>query len=519
MKHLRKIMALVLSLAMVLAMSITAFATEGSGTTQTYSITITNATGTYNAYQVFAGNLVEEEGKKILTNISWGSGVNQFSYQIGVDENNSAKMSNSATEIAEYLSGKDDSEARKFAAIAANNVKETATGSATANSGNAFIDKLPAGYYVIKNTVNGTSGESESRYILQVVGNTKVANKANVPSFEKKLKDINDSTDSNYTDWQDSADYDIGDEIPFKLEGTVASNYADYKGAYYFAFHDVEESGLTFNKKSVKVFIGNTKIDSGYTVVTDNLKDGCTFEVVFSDLKTISGVNAGTKIVVEYTSTLNENAVLGNQGNVNKAKLEFSNNPNEEQEGSNKPSTGETPWDNVIVFTYMVEVNKVDQDNKALSGANFKLEKKVPGENNEENWKLAKEITDLSTTKFEFKGLDDGDYKLTETKTPDGYNTIDPITFTVTATHDIEWTTKSRTEVLGTFKGDKVSGDIKLTASKEQGKLSTDVVNKSGSLLPETGGIGTTIFYIVGVVLVLGAGVLFVTKKRMNADK
>ena len=108
---------------------------------------------------------------------------------------------------------------------------------------------------------------------------------------------------------------------------------------------------------------------------------------------------------------------------------------------------------------------------------------------------------------------------MTETKTPDGYNTIDPITFTVTATHDIEWTTKSRTEVLGTFKGDKVSGDIKLTASKEQGKLSTDVVNKSGSILPSTGGIGTTIFYIVGVVLVFGAGVLLVTKKRMNADK
>lgn len=89
----------------------------------------------------------------------------------------------------------------------------------------------------------------------------------------------------------------------------------------------------------------------------------------------------------------------------------------------------------------------------------------------------------------------------------------------MTADHDIVWTNKSRTDVLTELKGDKVNGNITLTANKEQGKLSTDVVNKSGSLLPETGGIGTTIFYIVGVVLVLGAGVLLVTKKRMNTDK
>ena len=518
MKHLKKIMALVLSLAMVLAMSITAFATEGSGTTQPYSITITNATGTYNAYQVFAGNLVEEEGKKILTNISWGSGVNQFSYQIGVDESNNAKMSNSATEIAEYLSGKDDSEARKFAAIAANNVNKTVTGSAIANSGTAVISNLPAGYYVIKNTVNGANGESESRYILQVVGNITVANKANVPSFEKKLKDINDSTDSNYTDWQDSADYDIGDTIPFKLEGTVAANYADYKGKYYFAFHDVEEKGLTFNPQSVKVYVGNSTepLTNTYYEVKTGTSDGCTFEVIFKNLKNISGVGAGTKIRVEYTSTLNENATIGKHGNVNTANLEFSNNPNEEQKGEDKPSTGETSWDNVIVFTYKVVVNKyansVDPNNK-LAGAEFTLSKKMK----DDTTKNIAVVKSTDGTYFTFNGLDDGDYVLTETKTPDKFNTISPITFTVTAEHDIVWTSQNRDAVLTNLSGNAASGEITFTANEDKTELSTDVINKSGSTLPETGGIGTTIFYVVGVVLMLGAGVLLITKRRMSA--
>lgn len=514
-------MALVLSLAMVLAMSITAFATEGSGTTQPYSITITNATGTYNAYQVFAGNLVEEEGKKILTNISWGSGVNQFSYQIGVDESNNAKMSNSATEIAEYLSGKDDSEARKFAAIAANNVNETATGSATANSGTAVISNLPAGYYVIKNTVNGASGESESRYILQVVGNTTVANKANVPSFEKKIKDTNDTTGET-TGWQDSADYDINDVIPFKLEGTVAANYDQYT-TYTFKFHDKEDAGLTYQGVTkVYAMNGSNEISIPATAYTVNDSaeshqgDDCTFEVVFNNLKEITGVTANTKIVVEYNSKLNENAVLGNQGNVNTARLEFSNNPNVNQGGS----TGKTPWDSVIVFTYKVVVNKYadklpTDGGKKLSGAEFTLTKKLPN-NGTKNIAVVKSE---DGTSFTFKGLDDGQYVLTETKTPDKYNTIAPIEFTVTAGHAVEWNGKTRTDVLTSLTGDVTSGEITFTSSDDYAQLSTDVVNKSGSLLPETGGIGTTIFYIVGVVLVLGAGVLLVTKKRMNADK
>ena len=220
-------------------------------------------------------------------------------------------------------------------------------------------------------------------------------------------------------------------------------------------------------------------------------------------------------ITVEYESTLNVKANLGNQGNVNKANLEFSNNPNQEQGGT--PETGETPWDNVIVFTYQVVVNKyansVEEANK-LAGAEFTLEKVLKdGTKNT----IAVVKSDDGTS-FTFKGLDDGDYILTETTTPDGYNTIEPITFTVTAEHTITWDGTNRTAVLTSLSGNAASGVITFTAAVNDGSLSTDVVNNSGTQLPSTGGIGTTIFYVLGSVLVLAAVVLLVTKKRMSTN-
>ena len=124
-----------------------------------------------------------------------------------------------------------------------------------------------------------------------------------------------------------------------------------------------------------------------------------------------------------------------------------------------------------------------------------------------------------SGTKFTFNGLDDGEYVLTETKTPDEYNTIEPITFTVNADHTITWDGTNRNSVLTKLVGNKVTGEITLTHNKTEGSLSADVVNKKGSTLPSTGGIGTTIFYVVGVILMLGAGVLLVTKKRMSSNR
>lgn len=203
---------------------------------------------------------------------------------------------------------------------------------------------------------------------------------------------------------------------------------------------------------------------------------------------------------------------MGEHGNVNNAKLQFSNNPNDSQGGENGP-TGETPWDNVIVFTYKVEINKVNENSQPLSGAEFTLSKKlVDG--------TTKDITvvkNTAGTSFTFSGLDDGEYILTETKTPSRYNTISPITFIVTADHDITWEKQNRDAVLTKMSGNKVNGEIDLTANKAEGSLSADVVNKSGSTLPTTGGMGTTIFYVVGSILVLGAAILLITKKRMSA--
>ena len=337
--------------------------------------------------------------------------------------------------------------------------------------------------------------------------NVTVAPKSDVPSFEKKLKDSND-TEGTLSDWQDAADWDMGDDVPFKLEGTVASNYADYD-TYYFAFHDVEENSLTFNKDSVKVYVDDTEITSGYSVVTEGLTDGCTFEVKFADLKTIDGVKAGSKIRVEYTSTLNENAVLGKHGNVNKAKLQFSNNPNDSQNGETSP-TGETPWDNVIVFTYKTVINKVDDKNQPLKGAEFTLSKKMK----DGSTKTVAVVKDSEGTTFTFNGLDDGDYVLTETKTPAGYNSIKPITFTVTANHTITWEGEDRDTILTSLSGNAASGEITFTPTDDKSELDTNVVNKPGSSLPETGGMGTIVLYAAGAVLVIAAGVYFGLKKK-----
>lgn len=138
----------------------------------------------------------------------------------------------------------------------------------------------------------------------------------------------------------------------------------------------------------------------------------------------------------------------------------------------------------------------------------FTLYKKVNGE-----WTTVKTISAGDTTTFTFSGLDDGDYKLSETTTPNGYNTISDVEFTVTADHDIE----SDSPALNSLSGVVTTGELTFTPSITDDSLTTDVVNKKGSVLPSTGGMGTTILYVVGTVLVLAAGILLVTKKRMDA--
>lgn len=492
-----------------------------------YTITIENTTTghTYEAYQIFAGDLSNQAESDtsngtnaVLSNITWGNGVDGAALLAELKTVDPFTACTDAVTVAEKLHESKNSSTvvKAFAAIVAKHLTNVATTSGTydANNKSYTISGLDAGYYLVKDQDGSVTGnEAYTRFIIEVVENSTVATKSAVPSSEKKVQDTNDSVANSTTGWQDSADYDIGDDVPFQLTGTVASNYADYK-VYKFIFHDKLSAGLTFNN-DVKVYVDGVEITTGYTVVTEGFDDGCTFEVRFADLKQIAAsVNAGSKITVEYTAKLNEGADVGTPGNNNTMHLEYSNNPNNAQDG--EQDTGNTPDDTVAVFTYELDVDKIDKDNNPLKGAGFTLYKwkeveKTEGETITKTFDwvaVSEEIKDEDLTTFVFKGLDDGKYKLVETTTPVGYNTIAPIEFEITATHS---TTVTELNVTPT------DADVQMNADANSGVIETDVVNNTGSTLPETGGMGTTILYVGGGILVLAAIVLLIAKRRTAA--
>lgn len=491
MKRVKRVLALLAAFALVLAMAVPAFA---DGANQ-YTISVPEGSNhTYQVYQIFTGDY-SSDGK--LSNIKWGQNSNSRGDNVNIGDKVNENVLNQLAAVAAKPEEEKLAVIEQYANLSEN-------GMDTVSESKPI--KVAAGYYLFKDTTTGISGNT---YIAEVVGNVSIkAKNSHVPGFEKKLKDTND-TEGTTTDWQDVADHDIGDEIPFKLEGTVPADYDAEYTSYYFAFHDEEEAGLTFNPKSVKVSVDGDEITTGFEVKTST-NDGCSFEVVFSNLKAIKAVHAGSKIRVEYTSTLNPNAVIGGDGNLNKAQLEYSNNPRDTS------SKDKTVWDNVVVFTYQVVVNKyansVAESNK-LPGAEFTLSKKLK-DGTMKDIAVAKS---QEGKRFTFKGLDDGEYTLTETVTPEGYNTIDPITFTVTATHGTEWDGKGvRGDLITAFTGNAAPGEITFTSDKGTGALTTNVINKSGTVLPSTGGMGTTVFYVVGGGLMAVAVVLLVTKKRME---
>lgn len=488
MKLFKKFASFVLAFAMIMAIAMPSVVkAAGNG-----SITITgaNAGHTFEAYQIFAGDV----SGSTLSNLKWGSGVNAEG-QIALGDakakslNDSSAAKTFAYEVSKYLA--------------------TASGTSVAEGKNYKINNLTPGYYLVKDRDGSVSGQdSYTKFILEVVGNDVSAKvKSSVPTSEKKVMDAND-TEGTKTEWQDSADYDIGDAVPFQLTGTVAQDYNDYKGAYQLVFHDTLSNGLTFNASSVKVYVNDsdTPVATNQYTITYPATDNHSFDVTIHDVKSL-GTDV-SKVRVEYTATLNENAIIGSLGNPNKMYMEFSNNPNNEQGGDK----GQTPEDKVIVFTYKIVINKIDSRRIPLAGAAFKLEKVLT--NGEK--KLVKEYTigadenDPEKTKFEFTGLDDGQYILTETVAPEGYNTMDPITFNVIASHD----TESADPKLTDLNGNPVNGEIEFTVNKDKGTLTAAVVNYQGDELPSTGGMGTTILYAAGVILILAAGVFLVMQKK-----
>lgn len=452
----------------------------------TYTITINNTTEghTYRAYQIFAGDYDDATG--ILSNITWGTGVDSAT----VTEYESAEAA------AETLLVEAD--AKTFAANIADNLSTTFATDDFTDSKYEFTG-LAAGYYLVVDapeSLNNTD-ESYTSYILKVVDDVDVTPKSSVPSVEKKVQDADDTANTT-TGWQDSADYDIGDKVPFQITVTLPNNFEEYD-SYTLTVTDTLAAGLTFNSDSFKVQIDGT--DSW--CFDWPTYDSSTGKIVlnFKSAELIAAAKNNSEITISYNATLNENAVIGSAGNANEVYIEYSNNPNSEMEGD-EADTGTSTTDKVVVFTYDVIINKVDQDGNALTGAEFTLEKKV-----NDSWTAITRLTVVDNT-FTFTGLDDGTYRLTESKTPSGYNSIDPVEFTISATHSENDEAPELIEL-------KSSLDD-ATVDTAAGTITADVENQSGSTLPGTGGIGRTIFFVTGGVLIVAAGIVLIIKKRMN---
>jgi fimbrial isopeptide formation D2 family protein/LPXTG-motif cell wall-anchored protein len=526
MKKLNKMLSMLLAVIMVLSMSVVAMAGGG------YTITINGSQKghTYSAYQIFSGNL-SETGE--LTEIAWGSGVS---------EAGKTALGTDATTVASELTEANvDDFAKKVAPYVT-----TVAGSITATDDGAQITGLATGYYLIKDTesLNNKENAAYTSYILKVAGNdVTVDTKTDVPTLVKKVAD--DITDvktlTNDDDaWQDSADYSEGDTVPFKLTATLPNNVSDYT-KYTLKFNDTLSTGLTFDGDSSVAVTVVDKNNGTYNLTADDYSvnsDGTALTFTIDDLKAIQSLNGVTldeaKVIVRYTATLNENAVIGYVGNPNTANLEYSNNPNYTGTGSSSSdgtpedttpggkdddSTGTTTDDKVIVFTYELDITKLDgaaeTKGKELPGVTFALYTKAEYEKGESGTPIDT-ITNNDNGQFAFERIDAGEYVLVEENTPIGYNKISPIEFKITATHSDE----AVEPVLISLKVDNDSFTVETDNNdKYTGAITTEITNNVGPSLPSTGGMGTRVIYLIGGALVLAASVLLVTKRRMRNSK
>lgn len=503
-------LALLAAFALVLAMAVPALADEA---THQLKVKASGANHTYKVYQIFSGEMsTNEAGAKVLSNIKWGAN--------GTGKTGDAVEAGTLTAL-ESATGSDTQKLKEITKY----VKLDTDAFATLNSANSYAANVPAGYYLVKdedNTLNGKD-EAYTTFLVNVVGeNVELNPKSAKPSVDKFVQDEaadKDIYSTNSDGWGKTADHAINERFKFKLTATLPQDvdfgaYSTYK----VKFTDTMSAGVTFESID-SVTVGGQNV-TDYVCTATAGQAGGEWTLTINDIKSISGVSLdnGAEIVVVYKAHLNEKAHVNHENgattNENKVYLEYSNNPN----ASGSGELGKTPEENVWVFTYEVDNTKVkgNTENEPLAGAGFRLYQDA--ECNQEVALIydttlsayrptkADEIgvemkSAEETGKFNIVGLDAGVYYMRETTTPTGYNTCDDVRIVINASHQ---KTESSNNVTFTNSGENASN------------LTNTIVNNAGTTLPSTGGMGTTVFYVVGGGLMAVAVVLLVTKKRME---
>lgn len=482
---MKKVFAVLMALTLVLSMDIIAFADDTETKTWTGSITLESAENvsvngkTFKAYSILNAEAVDEDDLDAGVIYSIPETMQSFYDTLCGGDDGKATVD----EVTDYINSAADRQdfAKKALAAAKGNITPvTATGSA----GKAIFSNIPFGYYVIEDTSAATTVPVSA--LMLIASSKTVKIKADKPSIDKAIDGENDAD----KETEGPVDYNtatVGEKVPYVLTSKVP-DMTGYE-TYTYTVTDTFSEGLTYDD-NVNVTIEGVDAPD-YTATFENN----VLTITFNNFINLAD-KAGNAITITYSATVNENAVIGVEGNPNTVNLTYSNNPHED-------TTTTTPDD--VVYTYLVDliINKTDDKGTALKGAEFAVklgDATIATGTSDENG-----LVEFTWTNG--KALKNGEtYTITETKAPDGYNEAEDITFTVTCTYpeataenaDCTWT----------------AGNT-VTFSEVNNRFETTVVNRTGSLLPETGGIGTTIFYVVGGLLMVAALVVLVSKKRM----
>ena len=553
MKSLKKFFALALALALCFVMALPAMAADeatpppvSADEKTTLQIKDNTFGHAYTIYQLFVGDVsTNDAGERILSNVKYGS----------------AGFGGEGTPVPDSVLQKFTSPDGEYYDLN-NFVKEHIKDLESFKDGwkGESIEVMP-GYYIIvdENTEGAAENEADSAYIVQVVGPTAVAPKTTVPELDK-------TTDSDKSKYQPELDeaagnatdkygHKIGEVFPFDLKASIPVEYLSKFDTYKLVFHDQMSEGLSF-KEGFTVKVDGKEISAEQYKVTGSVvnedgsigKDvaGAGFTLTIDDIISIVGKEnipetGNIVVTVHYTAYLNEKSLVWDtdaNGNTNSAHLEFSRDPNNEGE------MGTTPPDVVTIFTFDLDGLKTDGDGNALAGAGFTLYDEdnnvIPLYKDKETgkyfvWEASEknpvpetfervetdEIRSDDKGDFIINGLKPGKYILKETTVPTGFNKAPDMEITVTVEEYVENTDGTVTPKLNVSKKYIITdgvGDVDTdTQQGDSDNTNVTIVNKKGTLLPSTGGIGTTIFYAVGGVLVVGAGVLLIVKKRLGS--